>query len=95
MAVDAAMADIKSGRVIPVPKHLRDAHYAGSEKLGHGEGYKYPHEFDGHFVKQDYLGVEKKYYVPSDIGYESKIKTRIEYWDNCRKNALAEGSDEQ
>lgn len=95
MAVDAAMEDIKSGRVIPVPKHLRDAHYAGSEKLGHGEGYKYPHEFDGHFVKQDYLGVEKQYYVPSDIGYESKIKTRMEYWNSCRKNSSAEVKDEQ
>lgn len=83
-AIDAAMEDIKTGRVQPVPLHLRDAHYAGAKKMGHGEGYKYPHSYGGNFVVQDYIGIRKKYYDPAGSGYEQKIKERIEYWDQCR-----------
>lgn len=83
-AIDAAMEDIKTGRVQPVPLHLRDAHYAGAKKMGHGEGYKYPHSYGGNFVVQEYIGIKKKYYDPAGSGYEQKIKERIEYWEKCR-----------
>ena len=61
-AIDAALEDVKSGRTLAVPEHLRDASYKGAQRLGHGEGYKYAHEFPEHFVVQDYLGAVKRYY---------------------------------
>jgi putative ATPase len=80
MAISAAMKDVKEGRTLPVPKHLRDTHYRGAEQLGHGEGYKYSHDFAGGFVDQDYLGVDKTYYEPSDRGYEAEIRERLHQW---------------
>jgi putative ATPase len=79
-AIGAAMKDVESGRTLAVPEHLRDSHYSGAKKLGHGEGYKYAHDFGGHFVAQDYLGAEKIYYEPTDQGVEKKIKERVEKW---------------
>jgi putative ATPase len=72
MAVWTAGEDVKNGRTVPVPKHLRDTHYKGSQRLGH-EGYKYAHSYEGGFVNQDYLGVDKTYYSPTNRGYEVKI----------------------
>src|SRR3989440_7858486 len=80
MAIEAALKDVQEGRTLEVPVHLRDTHYAGSKRLGHGEGYKYAHDFPDHFVPQDYLGVEKRYYEPSDQGVEKKIKERVDRW---------------
>ena len=80
LAIDAALADVKSGRTLPVPGHLRDTHYQGAERLGHGKGYEYAHDHPGHFVAQDYLGVDKRYYEPTDQGVEKKIKERLEQW---------------
>src|SRR5580765_4075510 len=79
-AIDAAMKDVESGRTLPVPEHLRDASYHGAKRLGHGQGYKYAHDFPEHFVVQDYLGAEKKYYEPSDQGAEKEIAERVEKW---------------
>ena len=79
-AIDAALEDVKSGRTIPVPEHLRDANYKGAERLGHGKGYEYAHDHPGHFVAQDYLGVDKIYYEPTEQGVEKKIKERVEKW---------------
>jgi putative ATPase len=79
-AIDAALEDVRSGRTIPVPTHLRDAHYKGAERLGHGKGYEYAHDHPGHFVAQDYLGTGKRYYEPTDQGVEKKIKERVEKW---------------
>jgi putative ATPase len=79
-AIDAALADVKSGRTIPVPEHLRDAHYKGAERLGHGKGYEYAHDHPGHFVAQDYLGVDKTFYEPTEQGVEKKIKERLDNW---------------
>src|SRR5258708_11065732 len=56
VAIDSAIKDVESGRTLAVPDHLRDSHYAGAKRLGHGEGYKYAHDYAGHFVAQDYLG---------------------------------------
>lgn len=54
-ALNAAMADIRNGQTGPVPDHLRDSHYSGASKLGRGVGYKYPHDYPGHYVSQQYL----------------------------------------
>ena len=86
-AIDAAMKDVEAGRTLPVPEHLRDAHYKGAKRLGHGEGYKYAHDYPGHFVPQDYLGAEKRYYEPGEEGVEKKIKERIEKWRALRVEA--------
>ncbi|HEY0548328.1 MAG TPA: replication-associated recombination protein A [Verrucomicrobiae bacterium] len=80
LAIDAALDDVKSGRTLAVPQHLRDAHYKGAERLGHGEGYKYSHDAPEHFAPQDYLGAFKRYYEPTDQGVEKKIKERVERW---------------
>jgi len=72
-AIWAAMTDVREGRTLPVPRHLRDTHYAGSKRLGSGIGYKYAHDFDRGYVDQDYLGVDRTYYIPTDRGYEAKI----------------------
>src|SRR2546427_4289644 len=80
IAIDAALADVNSGRTLPVPEHLRDAHYQGAKRLGHGEGYKYAHDFPDHFVAQDYLGAARQYYEPSDQGAEKNIKGRLQKW---------------
>jgi putative ATPase len=79
-AIDAALADIRSGRTLAVPEHLRDGHYAGAKRLGHGEGYQYAHDHPDHFVAQDYLGADRRYYEPSEQGTEKKIKERVEKW---------------
>jgi putative ATPase len=79
-AIGAAIKDVESGRTLPVPEHLRDAHYRGAKRLGHGEGYKYAHDYEGHFVVQDYLGSDRRYYEPSEQGAEKRIKERVEKW---------------
>lgn len=76
-AVEAAMADAERGDYQAVPVHLRDTHYKGAAKLGHGEGYLYPHDFPGHYVKQQYAPLEAgdmPYYVPSEQGFERDIR---------------------
>jgi len=95
MAIDAALEDVKSGRTLPVPKHLRDTSYKGAKRLGHGEGYKYAHDYEDHFVQQDYLGAEKRYYEPSEQGVEKKIKERLENWQRQCEQARKQESDQQ
>jgi putative ATPase len=80
VAIDAALADVRSGRTLPVPEHLRGTGYSGAARLGHGEGYQYSHDHPGHFVAQDYLGAARHFYDPSDQGSEKKIKERVEKW---------------
>ena len=72
-AIWSATKDVKEGRTNPVPKHLRDSHYRGSKRLGHGEGYKYAHDAPEGIVAQDYLGVDKTYYRPTDRGQEKAM----------------------
>ncbi len=80
LAIDAALEDVRSGRTLAVPEHLRDASYKGAKRLGHGQGYEYAHDHPGHFVPQDYLGTGRRYYEPTDQGVEKKIKERVEKW---------------
>ena len=77
VAIERALKDVREGRTIPVPKHLKDTHYQGSQRLGHGKDYKYAHDYPGGFVEQDYLGVDKTYYEPVDRGYEAEIAERM------------------
>ncbi|TAL00933.1 MAG: replication-associated recombination protein A [Verrucomicrobia bacterium] len=87
VAIDKALEDVHSGRTLAVPEHLRDASYKGAKRLGHGEGYKYAHDFEGHYVPQDYLGADKRYYEPSDQGVEKKIKERLDQWRKQKEAA--------
>ncbi|MGQ9503702.1 MAG: replication-associated recombination protein A [Thermogutta sp.] len=77
-AIDGAMADIREGRVLPVPVHLRDANYPGAKRLGHGTGYIYSQDSPDAIAEQDYLGIEKTYYHPSDRGFEKELAARLE-----------------
>ncbi len=78
LAIREAQADIREGRVLPVLRHLQDAHYPGAKRLGHGEGYEYAHDAEGAVAAQDYLGVEREYYRPTDRGFEKDLAARLE-----------------
>ncbi|MFH1398472.1 MAG: replication-associated recombination protein A [Candidatus Omnitrophota bacterium] len=78
LAIEKASADIEKEKTQEVPEHLKDASYAGADKLGRGKGYKYAHDYPGHYVKQKYTRRKVKYYEPTEIGYEAKIKQRLE-----------------
>lgn len=80
-AVFAAMDDVKNNRTVPVPKHLRDSSHSGAAKeFGHGEGYKYSHNYEGGVSgDQTYLGVNKNFYTPTDRGYEKHIAAYLEW----------------
>ncbi len=78
-AIEGALADIRAGMLGEVPKHLRDNSYKGAKQLGHGKGYKYPHDYPNHYVKQEHMPdglTGKKYYEPSDQGMELKLQQR-------------------
>jgi putative ATPase len=79
MAGEAAAEDVRKGRTLPVPPHLRDKSYRGAkETFGHGVGYKYAHDFAGGWVDQEYIPADVEYYRPTDRGHEAKIKARLE-----------------
>ena len=78
MGIFAASKDVQEGRVVPVPVHLKDRHYSGAKKLGHGDGYKYAHDHEGGVAEQDYLGVDREYYHPVDRGFERELSRRLE-----------------
>src|SRR5487761_486175 len=80
-AIGAADADVRAGLAGPVPAHLRDAHYQGAGKIGHGEGYRYPHDFAGGVVQQRYAPdqvADRVYYQPSRHGLEARVAERAE-----------------
>lgn len=82
MGIAKAMKTVADTRTMPVPAHLQDRHYKGAEKLGHGLGYKYAHDYPNHYVTQQYLpdGVEgMRFYEPSENGYEKKIREHMEF----------------
>jgi putative ATPase len=91
MAISAAMKDVRDGRTLPVPKHLKDTHYKGSARLGHGAEYKYAHDYAGGYVDQDYLGVDKTYYDPTDRGYEKNIRDMLS--KQKRRGESADGAN--
>ena len=82
MGIAKAMKTVADMRTMPVPAHLQDKHYKGAEKLGHGLGYKYAHDYPNHYVTQQYLpdGMEgMRFYEPSENGYEKKIKEHMAF----------------
>ncbi len=78
MGINQAMKDVEENPTLAVPLHLKNAVYEGEKKMGKGKGYKYAHDYEGGYVKQDHLAEPKKYYEPKDIGFEKKIKQRME-----------------
>jgi len=91
-AIDAAMADVRNRPTGQVPIHLRDTHYPGAKKLGHGKGYLYPHDFPGHWVPQQYLPDELvgvRYYEPTRQGQEATI------WKNHQERLRRMATEEK
>ncbi|MCS7172760.1 MAG: replication-associated recombination protein A [Armatimonadetes bacterium] len=88
-ALAQARSDLERLPALPVPPHLRDASYPGSAQLGHGRGYRYPHDFPDGFVEQDYLPENlqgRVYYEPTDRGHEAKIRERLQrLWKDRRR----------
>lgn len=86
-AIFKAMRVVKETKTPPVPTHLQDAHYKSAEKLGHGLGYKYAHDYPNHYVKQQYLPdglTDQVFYEPTDIGYEKQIR---EYFKKIKEES--------
>ncbi len=84
-AIDAASADVRAGKIGPVPAHLRDAHYGGSKKLGHGQGYQYSHDAPFGIAAQQYapdVVEDASYYQPTNLGAEAGFKER---WERIRR----------
>ncbi|MBR1892708.1 MAG: replication-associated recombination protein A [Lachnospiraceae bacterium] len=80
IAIDEALRTVKEVDRVTIPSHLQDAHYKSAEKLGHGVGYKYAHDYPNHYVKQQYLPYElngKEFYSPTGMGYEKKIREHM------------------
>lgn len=84
LGIERAWKDVEEGRLLEVPEHLRDASYHGAKKLGHGQGYKYAHDYAGHFVEQEYLRQKRTYYEPSSNGYE---KTMTDFLKNRERES--------
>lgn len=92
-ALEAAATDVEQERVQPIPVRLRDAHYAGAKAEGIGKDYLYPHDYPDGFVPQEYLSVDKRYYEPKEIGYEARIRERVDYWRALRDFVREEKRD--
>jgi len=87
-AIEMAYGEAEDTLDEPVPIHLRDNHYKGAARLGHGNGYKYPHDYPAHWVKQEYMPPSvkgRRYYLPSDQGTEAKIRENHEKRDRARR----------
>src|SRR5262249_10012900 len=84
-AISQAREDVRSGRTLQVPAHLRDSHYKGAKSLGHGVGYEYSHDQPTAFSAQNYLPEERTYYVPTGRGFEAEIQKRLDEWDKLRR----------
>jgi putative ATPase len=78
LAIDRAREDVRSGRTLAVPLHLRDPHYPGARQLEHGEGYQYSHDHPDGWVDQEYLPEQRRYYEPTDRGHEAVFRQRLE-----------------
>ena len=84
-AIEAASADVRAGKIGPVPAHLRDAHYSGAKKLGHGDFYRYSHDHPFGIAEQQYapdVVLDAEYYQPTSLGAEASVKER---WERIRR----------
>lgn len=89
LGINKALSEVKNLEAESVPIHLRDASYWGAKLLGHQKDYKYPHNFLGNFIEQQYLPdnvKENTYYKPTDNGYEAKIKQRLKKWGKVSRS---------
>ncbi len=91
LAVEKAMQEVENGKVREVPNHLKDANM-DRERLGHGEGYLYPHDFPGHFIAQEYWPDPIKLYEPTELGYEGEMKKRLSLWRSQAKPTSGKNS---
>jgi putative ATPase len=87
-AINQARHHIETHPVQSVPTHLQDAHYPGAARLGRGKGYRYPHDYPGHFVEQVYMSENLSFYQPSEEGYERRIKRRLEKLRKGKKSVV-------
>jgi putative ATPase len=88
LAIDAALDDVRNQRIVPVPRHLRDSHYAGAKQLGHGTDYRYPHDAPDGWIPQDYLGIDRQYYEPVPRGVEATFRQRLAEWRVRRSHGV-------
>ena len=98
VAISRAREDVKNSPFSGIPKHLRDSHYKGAKALGSGVGYKYPHDYPGSYVAQQYMpeGLptgDRPYYEPTDNGVEAKIKARLQRLSRAEETEKAENND--
>ena len=77
IGIGEARDDVRQERILPVPVHLKDSHYGGAKRLGHGEGYEYAHDHPEGIAQQDYLGIDREYYRPVDRGFEQELGKRL------------------
>jgi putative ATPase len=75
--IENALTAVREESIRKVPSHLRSAHYSGAHRLGSGIGYKYPHNYKGHYVMQEYIPYKKRFFYPSEEGYEKIFKKRL------------------
>ena len=92
VGIGEARRDVREGRVLPVPVHLRDSHYQGAKQLGHGEGYQYAHDSPDAIAAQEYLGIDREYYRPVDRGFECELAQRLESIRAKLRSARAQDS---
>jgi putative ATPase len=92
VAIGQASTEVREGRTLSVPEHLRDGHYKGSERLGHGKGYLYSHDFEGSYVPQAYLPEGRRYYTPTENGLEKRIKERLDHWRSLFESQKKQGA---
>ena len=91
LAIDAAMEAVRRVQVKSVPLHLQDSHYSGAAELGRGRGYRYAHDYPGHYVKQQYLPDElvgSRFFTPGENGYERKIREYMEFCQRIGENSV-------
>ena len=90
VAISRALADVEERGPAQVPLHLRDASYRGARAMGHGKGYRYPHDYPGGWVDQEYVPegtLRRRYYEPTDRGREARIRERLEALEKAKREA--------
>jgi putative ATPase len=99
IAIGKASAEVREGRTLAIPKHLRDTHYKAARRLGHGKGYKYSHDYEGAYVPQAYLPEGRIYYEPTENGMEKHVKERLDHWrklfEEEQKRVAAKGESDK
>jgi putative ATPase len=93
LGIESALSDAKKEQTKSIPDSLKGTGYSQAKKLGHGQGYKYAHDYANHFVEQSYMPDKKIYYNPTDIGYELKIKKHLKALKSANKPADNEKKD--